>query len=79
VITVTNDEVLAEAVRAWADEIRPGHRAVAERAALVALNCYGEGSNVREACRQASAFVQSWINHPAHMNPDHDVVLRLVS
>jgi hypothetical protein len=79
VIRVTNDEVLAEAVRAWVDQVRPGDRGVAERAALVALSCYREGSTVSEACRQASGFVQSWGNHPAHMNPDSDVVLRLVS
>ena len=76
---MTNDEVVAEAVRFWVDEIRPGDRDVAERAALVALISCQEGRNVSEACRQASAFVQSWINHPAHMNPDDSVVLRLVS
>lgn len=76
---MTNDEVLVEAVQAWVDQIRPGDRGVAERAAVVALTSYQEGRNVSEACRQASAFVQSWISHPAHMDPDHDVVLRLVS
>ena len=79
VITVTNEEVLAEAVRAWVDQARPGDRGAAERATLVALNCYWEGGTVSEACRQASGFVQSWSNHPAHMSPVHDVVLRLVS
>ena len=76
---MTNDEVVAEAVRSWVDQMRPGDRDVAERAALVALVSYQEGRNVSEACRQASAFVQSWINHPAHTNRDDDVVLRLVS
>ena len=76
---MTNDEVLTEAVRAWVDQVRPGDRGVAERAAIVALNCYQEGSTVREACRQASGFVQSWDNHPAHMIHGHDVVVRLVS
>jgi hypothetical protein len=79
VITVSNEEVLAEAVRAWVDQVRPGDRGVAERAAFVALSCYREGSTVSEACRQASGFVQSWGNHPAHINPGSDVVLRLVS
>jgi len=78
-MTVTNDEVLVEAVQAWVDQIRPGDRDVAERAALVPLIAYREGRNVNEACRQASAFVQSWISHPGHMDPDHGVGLRLVS
>jgi predicted nucleic acid-binding protein len=76
---MTSDEVVAETVRAWVDQSQPGDRRVAERAAFVALITYREGRNISEACRQASAFVQSWINHPAHLNPDHDVVLRLVS
>jgi hypothetical protein len=79
VITVTNEEVLAEAVRTWVDQVRPGDRGVAERAALVALSCYRQGGTVREACRQANGFVQSWSRYPAHMSPAHDVVLRLVS
>jgi hypothetical protein len=78
VMTVTNEEVLAEAVRAWVDRAGPGDRGVAERATLVALNCYRGGGTVGEACRQASAFVQSWDNHPAHMSPAHNL-LRLVS
>ena len=78
-IVVTNEQILAEAVRAWVDQARPGDRGVAERAALVALNCYRAGSTVSEACRQASGFVQSWIHHPAHMSPDRGVVVRLVS
>ncbi len=76
---MTNDEVLAEAVQAWVDQIRPGDRDVAERAAVVASTSYREGGNVSEACRQASAFVQSWISHPTHMDPGHGAVLRLVS
>jgi hypothetical protein len=79
VIFVTHEEVLAEAVWAWVDQVCPGDRGVAERATLVALNWYRGGSTVSEACRQASGFVQSWSNHPAHMSPAHKVVLRLVS
>lgn len=55
---MTNEEVLAEAIRAWVDQVRPGDRGVAERATLVALNCYREGGTVSEACRQANGFVQ---------------------
>lgn len=78
-VVVTNEEVLAEAIRAWVDQVRPGDRGVAERATLVALNCYREGGTVSEACRQANGFVQSWSHHPAHTSPAHNVVIRLVS
>jgi len=76
---MTNEEVLAEAVRAWVDQVCPGDRDVVERATLLALNCYREGSAVSEAYRRASGFVQSWSNHPAHMSAPHGAVLRLVS
>jgi len=76
---MTNEQVLADAVAAWVQQEVPGDSAVAERAARVALNCYREGSTVREAYRQASGFVQSWMDHPSHLMPDRNVVLRLIS
>jgi hypothetical protein len=76
---MTNEHVLAEAVQAWVEQMLPGDGGVAERATLVALNCYREGGSVREAYGQANGFVQSWIHHPAHLMPDHHVVLRLIS
>lgn len=76
---MTNEEVLAEATRAWVDQVRPGDQGVSERAAFVALNCYREGSTVGEACRQASGFLRSWDNHPAHMDVGYGLVLGLVS
>jgi hypothetical protein len=76
---MTNEEVLVEAVQAWVGLTLPDDWRVAERAKLVALNCYRAGGSVSEACQQASGFLQSWIHHPAHMNPDHGVVLRLIS
>jgi hypothetical protein len=76
---MTNEQVLAEAVQASVEQMLPGNWVVAERATLEALNCYRDGGTVREACRQASGFVQSWIHHPAHLVPDDHVVLRLIS
>jgi hypothetical protein len=76
---MTNEQVLAEAVKAWVEQMLPGDWGVAERATLVAVNSYREGGTVREACRQASGFVQSWIHHPAHLMPVDRVVLRLIS
>jgi hypothetical protein len=76
---MTSEQVLAEAVQAWVEQMLPGDWGVAERAALVALNCYREGGTIRESCRQANGFVQSWLRHPAHLMPDHHVVLRLIS
>ena len=61
-----NDRVLAEAVRAWVIEERPGDGATAARAAAVARVYYTHGASVSEACHQARAFVDSWTRHPAH-------------
>jgi hypothetical protein len=66
VVALRTDRVLAEAVRAWVIEERPGDRATASRAAAVAQDCYTNGGSVSEACHQAHAFVDSWTRHPAH-------------
>jgi hypothetical protein len=76
---MTNEQVLADAVQAWVRQVVPGDWAVAERATLVALHCYRQGSTVREAYQQANGFVQSWMHHPSHQAPDRHVVLRLIS
>jgi hypothetical protein len=78
VLTVTNEEVLAEAVRAWADQARPADRG-APSGRSGGAELLSRGSRVSGARREASGFVQSWSHHPAHMSPAHDVVLRLVS
>jgi hypothetical protein len=64
-----NDRLLAEAVRAWVTEERPGDGAAASRAAAVAQNSYTNGASVSEACHQAYVFVNSWTRHPAHKQP----------
>ena len=79
VIGVTNEQVLAEAVRAWAEQELPGDQGAAKRAAAIALGCYRECASVSEACRQASAFVGSWTRHPAHWKVGQHAVVRLVS
>jgi hypothetical protein len=66
VVALRNDRVLAEAVRAWVSEERPGDGATAARAAAVARVYYAHGASVSEACHQAHAFVDSWTRHPAH-------------
>jgi hypothetical protein len=60
-----NDRLLAEAVRSWVIEERPGDGATANRAATVARNSYSQGASVSEACHRAHAFVDSWTRHPA--------------
>jgi hypothetical protein len=69
VVALRSDRVLAEAVRAWVIEERPGDGAAASRAAAVAQVCYTNGASVSEACHQAHAFVTSWTRHPAHKRP----------
>ena len=79
VVTMSNEQVLAEAIRWWADQELPGDRDAAEHASAVALRCYRAGGSVGEACRQASVFVRSWTRHPAHRPAGRQGNLRLVS
>jgi hypothetical protein len=63
---MTNDVLLAAAVRAWVDRELPGDAGAADRAAHIARQAYAQGASVREACEQARAFVGSWVRHPSH-------------
>ena len=76
---MTNEHVLAQAVRVWVERELPGDQGAVTRAAAIALNCYRESASVSEACRQASDFVGSWTRHPAHCMLEQDAVVRLVS
>lgn len=66
---MTNESVLADAVRVWAQGELPDCEGVAEKAARVALTSYGTGASVSESCRQARRFVASWARHPANRFP----------
>jgi hypothetical protein len=79
VITVTNDRLLAEAVRALVSEELPGDRAAADRAAFRALEAYRGGATVAEACHDAWTFVGSWVRHPAHGAEGRDGLVALAS
>lgn len=63
---MANEFVLAEVVRAWANQESPGDAQAAERAAAAARDAYASGASVDEACRTARAFLASWTCHPAH-------------
>jgi len=76
---VTNELVLAEVIRTWVNLELPGEPGAADRAAVVAQASYARGVSIDEVCRQARAFVGSWIRHPAHRGVDQDVVVRLAS
>ena len=74
---MTNELVLAEVVRTWVKLELPGEPGAADRAAVVAQASYARGASIDEACRQARAFVGSWVRHPAHRGVGRDVVVRL--
>ena len=78
VVEVTDEQVLAETVRAWANRELPGEPGVANQAASVAEASYAEGASIADACEWGRAFVGSWTRHPAHRKADQDMVLRLV-
>ncbi len=63
---MTNESVLADAVRAWAQAQLPDGEGVAEQAARVALTSYETGASVNESCRRARRFVACWAAHPAN-------------
>ena len=79
VVEVTNEQVLAEIVRAWVDSEFPGQPGAVNRAASVAAVFYAQGASIAEACEQAPAFFGSWIRHPAHQKADQLTVLQLAS
>jgi hypothetical protein len=73
------EQILAEVVRAWAEEVAPGDQEVATRVEAVALGWFREGATVSEACRYAGTLLDSWIRHPAHWSADREPVVRLAS
>jgi len=76
---VTNELVLAEAVRAWVGGELPGDAEAAERAAAVARRAFAQGMSVSEACARARAFVGSWARHPAHQGAQRRAAVPLAS
>jgi hypothetical protein len=76
---MTNEQILAEVVRAWAEELVPGDGDVSRHAERIALEWFRQGATVSEACRQAGVFVDSWLRHPAHWSGDRYGGLRLAS
>ncbi len=74
---MTNETALAEVVRAWAAGMLPGEPDAADSAAEMAREAFRHGATVTEACQLARSFLESWSNHPAHLESDRG--LRLVS
>jgi hypothetical protein len=64
-LVVPAEGVLAEQVRAWADQMAPGVTGLADAAVIRALTCYAGGASVSEACREARRLVGSWLHHPS--------------
>jgi len=78
VVAVTDETLLAELMRVWADKELPDEPFVAERAAAVARTSYSRGESLSEACRQARCYVKSWTRHPSYRRAVRDVA-RLAS
>lgn len=79
VIGVTNEQVLADVVRAWVKQQLPDSQGAEGRAAGLALRCYQTGASLSEACHQASVVVESWSRHFAHWKVAQDAVVRPAS
>jgi hypothetical protein len=63
---VTDDQIVADVVRAWVALELQGEPGIADRAAARAWCAYLEGASVTEACQEAMEFVGSWVRHPAN-------------
>lgn len=76
---MTNGQVLAEVVRAWAGAQTPDRPSMADRVAVMAERAYEEGASVVEACRQAQELLRSWSRHPSVQPVGGPCRLRLAS
>lgn len=71
--------LLQGVVRDWVEREYPGWPGLAGRAALIAAVSYEAGSTVSEACEAAHEVVRSWLDHPSHQVPPHEVHAPLAS
>lgn len=63
---MTDEVLVADLARRWADRLAPGDGAAAERAVALALRCYEGGASINEAAQEARRFAGSWARHPSH-------------
>ena len=76
---MSNELLLAGAVREWAEKVWPGEPAAAEGAVTVAMRCYAGGASVSEACREARGFLRGWARHPSHARFNQEETLGIAS
>ena len=62
---MTNERLLEEMVRTWAELKLPGEARAADIAAQMARQRFAHGATVAEAFRQAETFLESWARHPS--------------
>lgn len=65
---MTDELLVADLVREWADRVVPGDRAAADGGAAVAVRSYAGGASVSEATSEGQRFVESWARHPSHQH-----------
>ncbi len=63
-------QVLEELVRAWVEVELPGQSTVADQAVELVNAVYESGHSAQAACRQAGAFIDRRVQHPADPGKD---------